>query len=193
MNQIQNITSGKAGLSSFEAIAKRCFDIIVSTVGLALLGWLIILSAIAARIDTGKSGIFRQKRIGRYGREFTIYKIRTMRDRQDLTSTSTVAGDPRITSLGKWLRKYKLDELPQLWNVLRGDMSLVGPRPDVANAYSNHNLDLSLAFAVRPGITGPASLAYRHEEELLAQQEDPEWYASHVLMPEKLRLNEEYI
>jgi len=175
-------------------LAKRVFDVGVSAVGLVLLGWLIVLAVGVARLDTGLGGVFRQARVGLGGRTFWIYKIRTMSVAPSETDTTVTAdGDPRITRLGRWFRKTKIDELPQLWNVLRGDMSLVGPRPDVAEMYDFDDPVVQQTLRVRPGITGPATLAYRKEEELLAAQDDPERYFRDVVFPDKVRINAEYV
>jgi lipopolysaccharide/colanic/teichoic acid biosynthesis glycosyltransferase len=172
---------------------KRSFDLCIAVAGLCLTGWLILLAAIAATIDTGKSGLFVQTRIGRDGRRFGVIKIRTMRDIPGIETTVTRAGDPRITALGRWLRRTKIDELPQLINVLLGQMSLVGPRPDVPGFADQLQGKDRIILSVRPGITGPATLRFRDEEDLLAQQVDPERYNRTVLYPEKVRLNRNYI
>lgn len=135
---------------------------------------------------------FCQQRVGRHGRLFLMYKFRTMNINHGGSSVS-VAGESRITPLGKTLRKYKLDELPELWNVFIGDMSFVGPRPDVpgyADMLTGENRDILL---LRPGITGPASLKYRNEEELLATVPDPQKYNDTVLFPDKVRINLYYL
>lgn len=172
---------------------KRCFDLLFSSIGLLLMGWLIVLAYLLASIDTRSHGLFKQERVGRYGRIFVLYKIKTMRSAGDFTSTVTTARDPRVTPLGRLLRKSKIDELPQLWNVLLGDMSFVGPRPDVPGFADRLEGDQSVVLSVRPGITGPATLKYRDEESLLAEQEDPERYNRDVIYPEKVRLNVEYV
>ena len=136
--------------------------------------------------------IFKQKRVGRNGKLFTMYKFRSMTVGHGGSSVS-VAGESRITPLGAKLRKYKLDELPELWNVLIGDMSFVGPRPDVpgyADQLKGEDRDV---LKLRPGITGPASLKYRDEEELLAKQSDPQKYNDEVIFPDKVRLNLYYL
>jgi lipopolysaccharide/colanic/teichoic acid biosynthesis glycosyltransferase len=174
------------------AFAKRAFDLLVSAVGLALFSGPIAVCWVLARIDTGR-GFFVQERIGREGRPFRIVKISTMRMSSSVSTTTTRADDPRITPLGRRLRRMKLDELPQLYNVLRGDMSVVGPRPDVAGFADLLTGEDRLVLAVRPGITGPASLRFRDEEELLCAQSDPERFNREVLFPEKVRINKEYV
>lgn len=172
---------------------KRCFDLLFSSIGLLSMGWLIVAAYLLASFDTRSHGMFKQERVGRHGRVFVLYKIKTMRSGVDFTSTVTTAKDPRITPLGRLLRKSKIDELPQLWNVLLGDMSFVGPRPDVPGFADRLEGAQSVVLSVRPGITGPATLKYRDEESLLAAQDDPERYNRDVIYPEKVRLNVEYV
>lgn len=173
---------------------KRLFDMIFAALGLLIFSWLLALAWILASIDTGASGIFIQKRVGRHGILFTLVKIRTMRLDIVHQTNVTSANDPRITRLGAFFRRTKIDELPQLWNVLIGNMSFVGPRPDVpgyADRLQGRQRDILLS--VRPGITGPATLAYRNEEEILAQQLDPQRYNDEVIYPDKVRINLDYI
>jgi lipopolysaccharide/colanic/teichoic acid biosynthesis glycosyltransferase len=175
------------------AFLKRSTDVVLALVGLLAFGWLIVLAACMARWETKKSGIFRQKRVGLKGKEFFILKIRTMHVSPLFVSTVTTKHDPRITRLGRIFRRMKIDELPQLINVLRGDMSFVGPRPDVPElAFKLRNLAPEI-LTVRPGITGPASLKYRNEEELLSGQREPEWVNEHVIFFDKIQLNRQYI
>ena len=136
--------------------------------------------------------IFKQKRVGQHGRIFTMYKFRSMTVYHSGSSVS-VQGESRITPLGAVLRKYKLDELPELCNVLIGDMSFVGPRPDVPGYADKLIGDDRKILLLKPGITGPASLKYRNEEELLAEQEDPQKYNDEILFPDKVRINIEYL
>jgi lipopolysaccharide/colanic/teichoic acid biosynthesis glycosyltransferase len=180
-------------LSLSNRFFKRCFDISMSFVGLILTGWIIILAFLFAAIDTRKRGIFTQIRIGQYGKPFKVIKIRTMRDIREINTNVTTLNDPRITKLGGVFRKTKIDELPQLINVFLGKMSFVGPRPDVSGFADELNGDDKIALSIKPGITGPASLKYRHEEELLAKQADPERYNYEIVFPDKARLNREYI
>lgn len=183
----------KSDLTVSQKIFKRLLDIVLSALGLIALWWLIILSAIVARLDTGKSGFFTQERIGQYGKPFKVYKIRTMRVVADNNTTVTTRSDSRITPIGKVFRKLKIDELPQLYNVLIGEMSFVGPRPDVPG-YANKLVgDDRIILNIKPGITGPATLAYRNEEELLNDVEDPVRYNDEVIYPDKVRINKEYI
>ena len=196
--------------------AKRGFDVVAAAVALAVLWPLMGMVAVAVRFAMpGGPVLFRQTRIGRDGEPFTILKFRTMRcensgngeyrgdsgngehcdgSRAEVRGESVaVAGDRRVTRLGAWLRRWKLDELPQLWNVLRGDMSLVGPRPDVPG-YADRltGIDREI-LRLRPGITGPASLKYRDEERLLAMKSDPVRFNDEVIFPDKVRINLYYL
>lgn len=174
-------------------INKLVFDRIVSFVGIIILIpiFFIIFFYVFIRMP-GAPVIFKQNRVGQYGKVFTMYKFRSMVPHHSGSSVS-VAGESRITPLGAKLRKYKLDELPELWNVLKGDMSLVGPRPDVPGYADKLQGDDRRILLLKPGITGPASLKYRNEEELLAQQEDPQKYNDEVLFPDKVRINLDYL
>lgn len=171
---------------------KRLFDIIFSFLGLCFLWPVFLVVALLIRKKMpGGPVIFRQKRVGMDGTMFTIYKFRTMTVAHS-GSTISVAGESRITPLGHVLRKYKLDELPELWNVLIGDMSFVGPRPDVPGYADQLRGEDRDVLKLRPGITGPASLKYANEEELLATVEDPVKYNDEVIFPDKVRINLEY-
>ena len=157
-------------------IIKYIFDRVASFIGICLLWPLFLTVAILIRIKMPDGPvIFKQKRVGRKGQLFTMYKFRTMVTHHCGNSIS-VAGESRITPLGTTLRKYKLDELPELWNVFIGDMSLVGPRPDVPGYADKLKGEERNILQLRPGITGPASMKYRNEEELLALQDDPQKY-----------------
>lgn len=181
------------GLSRSQSALKRGLDVVVSLAGLLVLWWLILFAWLLATIDTRRKGFFTQQRVGLHGRNFRIVKIRTMRTESLITTTVTSSQDPRITRLGKILRNSKIDELPQLWSVLIGDMSLVGPRPDVAGFADKLQGEERLILSVRPGITGPATLKYRNEEDMLATTENPEKYNREVIFPDKVRINMEYI
>lgn len=182
-----------ARLTPYNRAVKRGFDVCAAIAGLCLAGWLILLACVAASIDTGQSGFFRQERIGRGGLPFKIIKIRTMRAVPLVQTTVTRAGDPRITRLGRFFRRTRIDELPQLINVLLGQMSIVGPRPDVPGFADQLRGADRVILSVRPGITGPATLIFRREEELLAAQPDPEAYNRQVIFPEKVKLNRAYV
>jgi len=163
---------------------KRLFDITVSFVALIVLGWLIVVLFVAASVSTGQNGLFIQERIGRYGRHFRIFKVRSMKD---------TGKGKQVTSFGRFLRKYKLDELPQLFNVLFGTMSFVGPRPDLPGYYDKLTGTDRDVLALRPGITGPASIKYASEEAILANMTDPETYNDTVIFPDKVRINKNYL
>lgn len=171
--------------------AKRALDVTLAVVGLALTGPLLLLAWLIATAETRANGLFRQIRIGRHGEPFEVLKIRTMR--AVAGTTVTTLQDPRITRSGSVMRRFKIDELPQLINVLRGEMSIVGPRPDVPGFADELSGADRVVLAVRPGITGPAALAYRHEEELLARADDPELYNREVIWPDKVRINRDYV
>lgn len=180
-------------MSTGQRFLKRSFDLIGALIGLILVSWLIVLCWILAAVDTRASGFFRQARVGKHGEPFRIVKIRTMRVTAGEQTNVTTARDARITQLGQFLRRTKLDELPQLWNVLIGQMSFVGPRPDVpgyADRLQGRDREI---LSLRPGITGPASIALRDEQELLAKSDDPERYNDEVLWPAKVRLNLRYL
>ncbi|MBL4900944.1 MAG: sugar transferase [Colwellia sp.] len=176
-----------------QAVLKRTFDLVLSAFGLALLWWLVLLAWLLASIDTRSNGFFVQKRVGRYGKLFNVVKIKTMRQTGVPGTTITAANDPRITRFGALLRKTKIDELPQLFNVFLGQMSFVGPRPDVPGYADKLTGDDRIVLSIRPGITGPATLKYKYEEELLAQQEDPRAYNDNVIFPDKVAINKAYI
>ncbi len=181
------------GLTPQQRWLKRGFDVMVALLGLILTSWLILLAWLAATLSTGYNGFFTQLRVGRYGRPFYVIKLRTMKVFQEPGTSVTTENDPRITTLGKLLRKTKIDELPQLLNVLVGDMSLVGPRPDVPGFADKLEGEDRIILSVRPGITGPATLKYRDEEEILAAQPDPESYNNQVIYPDKVKINREYV
>ncbi len=172
---------------------KFLFDRTAALFGLVVLCPVLLIVAVLIRVKMpGGPVIFTQKRVGKNGRLFTMYKFRSMTVSHSGSSIS-VAGEKRITPLGAKLRKYKLDELPELWNVLIGDMSFVGPRPDVpgyADTLQGQDKDV---LKLRPGITGPASLKYRNEEELLAKVENPQQYNDEIIFPDKVRINLYYL
>jgi lipopolysaccharide/colanic/teichoic acid biosynthesis glycosyltransferase len=172
---------------------KYLFDRIVSLLGLLLLWPVMLVIALLVKVRMpGGPAIFSQQRVGKDGRLFTMYKFRTMTNTPGGSSVSVI-GDARVTPLGAKLRHYKLDELPQLWNVLRGDMSFVGPRPDVPGYADQLEGEDREMLQLRPGITGPASLKYRDEEELLASVPDPQRYNDEVIFPDKVRINRYYL
>tara|TARA_Y200000002_G_C22374485_1_gene534524 strand:- start:125 stop:619 length:495 start_codon:yes stop_codon:yes gene_type:complete len=145
-------------------------------------------------LNTGTNGLFYQERVGLYGRKFYIYKVRTMKNIKNLNSVVTTSSDPRLTAVGKIMRMLKIDELPQLFNVLIGDMSMVGPRPEVE--YYVNKIPISQRskiLSMRPGITGPASIKYKNEEVILARQKDPEKFNLEVIFPDKIKINIDYL
>ena len=181
------------GLTPRQRALKRCFDLVVALLGFVATSPVVLVAIVVATLDTREAGLFSQSRIGKDGRPFRLYKIRTMRTSTEFNSTVTVDRDPRITRSGRIMRKLKIDELPQLVNVLSGEMSLVGPRPDVAGYADQLVGEDRIILTVRPGITGPAALAYRHEEDILATVDDPERHNREVLWPDKVRINREYV
>ncbi len=160
--------------------------------GMLLLLPVFIVVAILIKIKMPGPIFFKQQRVGKDAKLFRMVKFRTMKVNHG-GSTISVKGESRITPLGQTLRKYKLDELPELWNIFKGDMSFVGPRPDVPGYADKLEGDDRLLLTIRPGLTGTASLKFSNEEELLALQEDPIYYNDHVLYPEKVRLNNNYV
>jgi len=180
-------------LSFYQAFTKRCFDLSFSFILLFFFWWVIAITWLIASIDTSSNGFFLQKRIGRYAKSFYVIKIKTMRDTHYIKTSVTQSTDKRITPFGKFLRKSKLDELPQLWNVLWGDMSFVGTRHDVCGFAEYLTGESRAVLSVRPGITGPASLKYRNEEITFSEQDDPELYNLKVIWPDKVRINLEYV
>ena len=173
---------------------KRLFDIVASGLGLLVLSPILIIVAIWIKLDSEGPVFYRQVRVGRYNKDFRIFKFRSMRIGSDKGSLVTIGGrDPRITRSGYFIRKFKIDELPQLINVLVGDMSLVGPRPEVRHYVNYWTEEQMHVLDVRPGITDPASIKFRNENELLAQAEDPEKYYIEVIMQEKIKLYLDYV
>lgn len=171
---------------------KRIFDFIFSLIGLIVLIPIMVLIYILIKIKMPGPVFFKQKRVGQFGELFVMVKFRTMKVDHGGSSIS-VKGESRITPLGATLRKYKLDELPELWNVLKGEMSFVGPRPDVPGYADNLQGEDKKILLLKPGITGPASMKYSNEEEILALQTDPKNYNDTVIYPDKVRINIEYL
>jgi lipopolysaccharide/colanic/teichoic acid biosynthesis glycosyltransferase len=173
-------------------VAKAVFDRVTAALGLLVLAPALALIAAAIVLEDGFPVLFRQTRVGRGGRPFRLVKFRSMRT--GVAGTRITAGrDPRVTRLGAWLRRRKIDELPQLWNVLAGDLSLVGPRPEIPPFVDTKDPVWRAVLEVRPGITSLASLEFRHEEEMLAGAADAERYYREAILPPKLALNLEYI
>ena len=171
---------------------KRCFDFFISLFGIILLIIPLIILITLATISTGKFGLYSQERIGLNGKPFTMFKIRSLKGEEN-ASGITLENDERITSFGRFLRTYRLDELPQLLNVFDGSMSLVGPRPDIKGYADQLKGEDRLMLEVRPGITGPATLKYRNEEKVLSQQKDPETYNREIIWKDKVKINVNYV
>ncbi|MBE6091241.1 sugar transferase [Clostridium beijerinckii] len=181
-------------MNTFNKVVKRIFDLICSTLGLIVLSPILIVIAIRIKTDSDGPVFFKQIRIGEKNKEFEILKFRTMVvDAEKLGRQITVGNDSRITKIGAFLRKYKLDELPQLINVFKGDMSLVGPRPEVPRYVKMYNEEQRRVLEVKPGITDLASIRYRDENDLLGEAENPDDFYINTIMPDKLALNLEYI
>ena len=176
-----------------QRIIKRTFDIFFSTILLLLLWPIILMFWIFATIDTRSNGFYLQSRIGRGGRKFKVIKIKTMINSFYDDKNITLKNDPRVTRFGGFLRSYKIDELPQLINVLIGQMSFVGPRPDVEGYADKLEGNEKLILSVRPGITGPASIKYYNEEEILMNQIDPYDFNDKIIWPDKVKINMQYI
>jgi len=180
-------------MTSKDRIIKATFDFVFALIGLILLLPIILLAWIVESIETRSNGFFLQKRVGKQGQFFTLFKIKTMQPVTGLYTHVTQAGDPRITLSGAFFRKTKIDELPQLFNVLMGQMSFVGPRPDIQGYADKLQGEQRLILSLRPGITGPASIKYRDEEVLLSQQDNPEQYNQQVIWPDKVKINMQYV
>lgn len=173
---------------------KRLFDILTASIGLILLSPVLLITALLVKLTSPGPILFRQTRVGQSFRPFQILKFRTMTpDAEHRGGQLTAGRDPRITTIGHFLRRTKLDELPQLINVLRGEMSFVGPRPEVPRYVEHYRDDYTRLLTVRPGITDLASLRYRHESELLGQAVDPEAMYLHQILPDKIALGKEYL
>lgn len=174
--------------------SKRLFDVFWASLGLIMLLPLFVVVAVLIKLEDGGPVFFRQERIGLKGKKFKIWKFRTMIvDAEKRGTKITVNNDPRITKIGRFLRKYKIDELPQLINVVKGEMSLVGPRPEVEKFVKLYSEEQKKVLDFVPGITDPASLAFRNENELLSIEKDPEKFYIEEIMPVKIKMNLEYL
>lgn len=173
------------------AVAKRGFDLVVAALLLIVLSPVLVTIAVLIQLRDGSPVLFRQERVGRHGAPFRVLKFRTMRPSPG--AQVTIQGDSRITGLGRWLRAHRLDELPQLINVLKGEMSLVGPRPELAKYVGLFPEEYRQILTLRPGITGPASVEFRNESELLAAYPDPERAYVEVILPQKIALALDYL
>lgn len=166
-------------------IVKRLFDVCLSIFGILLFFWLLLLVWIFAIFDTQSNGIFTQKRVGQFGKGFIIYKFRTIQ-------MKSKTGELKISKIGRFLRNYKLDELPQLFNILKGEMSVVGPRPDILGYYDMLEGEKRKILELKPGLTCRASLKYHNEEKFLSAEKDPLYYNDNVLFPDKIKMNLDY-
>ena len=183
-----------AQTSFYRRYGKRLIDVSVSSMGLILLSPLLIVVGILVRCTSSGPILYWQDRMGRGSKVFRIAKFRSMVAGAEKKGPSiTASGDARVTGFGAILRRFKIDEFPQLWNVLRGEMSLVGPRPELPQYVLNYTPEQRLVLSVRPGITDIASIRYRHEEAILAETENPEQFYRNVVLPDKLALNIQYI
>jgi len=180
-------------LSNMQKFFKRSFDICFSALGLFLTAPIILLAWTIVSIETCSNGFFIHQRVGRQGKLFKIIKIKTMKKILGINSSITTSKDVRIIKSGIFFRNTKIDELPQLWNVLVGEMSFVGPRPDVPGYANQLEGNDRVILSISPGITGPASLKYKDEELLLTKQFDPKKYNDEVIWPDKVKINIEYI
>lgn len=172
--------------------SKRLFDLCFALPGLVLLAPIFLLIAVLIKLDGGGPVFYRQERVGYRGRRFRIWKFRTMVVGAERHGVLTIGNDPRVTRVGRWLRRFKLDELPQLINVVLGDMSLVGPRPEVPKYVALYTEKELQVLDLMPGITDPASIAFRHENEILGRSLDPERTYVQFIIPEKVSLNLDY-
>jgi lipopolysaccharide/colanic/teichoic acid biosynthesis glycosyltransferase len=179
-------------MSKADILCKRAFDIVASLAGLLLLAPLILLCWLVATLETRSNGFFIQKRVGCHGRVIHVCKIKTMYPGDGKRSPIASRNIASISKSGRFFRKYKLDELPQLFNVLIGSMSFVGPRPDVPGYADRLQGEDRVILALRPGITGPASIKYKDEESILAAVDDPETYNDRIIWPDKVKINREY-
>jgi len=180
-------------LTPVQRFLKRSIDLFGAIVGIFFLWPIMLIGWCAATLSTGQNGLFIQQRVGRHGELFKLLKLRSMKSASHTTTTVTAKTDARITRVGQVLRKLKIDELPQLLNVAAGHMSLVGPRPDVPGFADRLEGPDRAILSIRPGITGPASIHFRNEEDLLAEQSDPERYNREVIWPKKIEINLEYL
>ncbi len=180
-------------MSFWGSVLKRSFDMLMSLIGIIFTLPIMIMAFVVASFETKSFGLFIQKRVGRDAKLFNVFKIKSMKKVEGLETTVTTADDMRITKSGKFFRDTKIDELPQLFNILFGTMSFVGPRPDVEGYADKLEGDDRVILSVRPAITGPASLKYKNEEEILAKQDNPKEYNDNVIWVDKVKINKEYI
>jgi len=174
-------------------LIKYLFDRVFSFIGLIIISPFLLVVYILHKIRMPKGDfLYRQVRVGKDGRLFRIFKIRTLKDNSEASGSVTVADDERILPFGRWLRESKVDAFLELINILIGDMSFVGPRPDVPGYADKLEGDDRIILKMRPGLTGPASIKYRHEDQILAQQADPQKYNDEIIWPDKVKINKDY-
>lgn len=191
---LKNILLPVTKLSSAMFDFTRFFDMIISFLALLILSPFLLIISIIIKLNSKGNIIFSQKRVGRHGKDFTMYKFRTMHTGAEMKRHLTVGNnDSRITKVGVFLRKYKLDELPQLWNVLKNDMSIVGPRPELRKFVDMYDADQLQVLGIKPGITDLASVEFSDENDLLAAAADPEKYYTDTVMPAKILLSMDYV
>lgn len=194
MCSISDGVSCRAFVGQSGELAKRLFDVASAALGLLIVSPIMLLAAVAIMLTDGLPILFHQRRVGRNGHEFTLHKFRTMRVQGQTERESFEPGSARrVTSVGRWLRRSKLDELPQLWNVLVGEMSFVGARPEIRQWVEEYPDRWARGLSGRPGITDPAAIVYRHEEDLLAASPNPERLYREEVLPRKLDLYEAYV
>jgi len=180
-------------MSIWGRIFKRIFDISFALFGIITTWWIMLIALIIASIETRSFGLFLQRRVGKDAKIFRVFKIKTMRELAGVDSTATTSTDPRITKSGSFFRRTKIDELPQFFNVLFGSMSFVGPRPDVEGYADKLEGEDRVILSIRPAITGPASIKYKNEEEILAKQTNPQKYNDEIIWVDKVKINRAYI
>ncbi len=180
-------------MDNISIFLKVIFDILAAFIGIVLTWWIVLIAWVVSSLETKSNGFFIQERVGINGRLFNIIKIKTMKNSGNIQNHITSFDDVRITKSGAFFRKTKSDELPQLWNVLIGKMSFVGPRPDVPGYADKLQGADRIILSIKPGITGPAQIAYKNEDKILASKDDPIAYNDKIIWPDKVRINREYI
>ena len=180
-------------MNIFSRIIKNTFDFLFSLIGLIIFSPIILLAWLVASIETRSNGFYFQRRVGKKGKLFILVKIKTMKEVKGIKTNVTQQNDERITKSGSFFRKTKIDELPQLWNVLFGQMSFVGPRPDIIGYADRLIGEDKIIISIRPGITGPASIKYKNEESLLSRNQHPQKYNDEVIWPDKVKINRDYV
>lgn len=193
-SELSDTSSPTVPIGRSRLVVKRIFDVVLSLLCLILFSPVLLLAAIAVKLTSRGPVFYRQQRVGKNFKLFWIFKFRSMSFQADKSGVLITAGhDPRITAVGHFLRKSKIDELPQLFNVLRGEMSLVGPRPEVSKYVEMFRAEYAELLSVRPGITDLASVEYRDESEILGQSDDPERDYTQIILPKKIAIAREYL